>query len=299
MDMRNEFLLQLLQKLGAPLLGAVEKHSTGNAPADANILASLLSECVKISISLSQAMNLKTEDGDANAIRVSLATLAAELVADSYIHKGRAPGSVESKKITDLLQSVIAFADHFTPAAEHSKRLKTIDGAVPFFDPIQTNLYAMHAMVPVISSIAEFSFGQPESKLVQEVADKLKAQAKDLLAALPVGGNEMDELVTLQALGQIYASAHKGQIAKLKQSVDSAPPTMDSVWADFYLRLSMVEVLLKGFAGKQAGAQGSSGGGGIRPSAPQAEGGQEPPAASTASPPAAGGGSPMSFFKKK
>lgn len=82
MDMRNEFLLQLLQKLGAPLMKAVEKHSAGNQQADANVLASLLSECVKISISLSQAMNLKTEDGDANAIRVSLATLAADLVVN-------------------------------------------------------------------------------------------------------------------------------------------------------------------------------------------------------------------------
>ncbi len=294
MDMRNEFLLQLLQKLGAPLMKAVEKHSAGNQQADANVLASLLSECVKISISLSQAMNLKTEDGDANAIRVSLATLAADLVADSYAHKGRVLGDVDSKKTTDLLQSVIAFADHFTPAAEHAKRLKTLDGAVPFFDSIQTNLYAMHAMVPAISAIAEFSFGQPETKLVQDVADRLKAQSKALLSVLPVGGNEMDELVALQALGQIYASAHRAQITKLKQQVDGTPPSMDSVWADFQIRLSMVEVLLTGMT-TTASVQGTTGGG-VRPAAPSAQPSEAAPAAP---PTSAGSGTPMSFFKKK
>lgn len=301
MDMRNDFLLQLLQKLGAPLMKAVNAHSSGNQQADAKTLATLLSECVKISISLSQSMNLKVDDGDANAIRVSLASLAAGLVADSYAQKGRYPGDAESQKITTLLQSVIVFADHFAPAQEHASRLKTLDSTPPFFDPVQTNIYAMHALIPVISAIAEFSFGQPETKLVQDVAERLRTVTKDFLAKLPLGGNGMDELVVMQALGQIYQSSHRAQTYRLQQTGgEGVSPSLNDVWAGFDLQVAMLEVLVGGMSSEN-GVTGSSGGG-IRPVAPPAESPPEqvaPVSDPSSTQSAAAGGSPMSFFKKK
>src|SRR4051812_11289662 len=116
MDPRSKFLLQILHKLGTPLMRAVNAHPDSgdvSGQKDAQTIAALLSETVKISISLSQAMNLKPEDGDADAIRVALAALAGNLVADSYAQQGRIPGEAEARRISSGLQSVLSFSDNF------------------------------------------------------------------------------------------------------------------------------------------------------------------------------------------
>lgn len=304
MDSRTQFILQLLQKLGAPLMAAVNVHSEGDEK-DAQTLAALLSESVKISISLSQAMNLKADDGDSDAIRVSLASLAAGLIADSYAQHGRVPGEQESRRISKALESVIVFADNFAPAAEHAKRLQTLDETAPFFDPVQTNVYAMHALIPVIIVISEFSFGQPVTRLIQDVSDRLGAKAKELLNALGTNGTAMSELVILQALGKIYAGAHRIETERLKGTDGTDAATIDGVWKSFDIQVSMVSVLL-GSLGGGASASAGGGSGGVKPPAavvapvdaapvaPSAPPAAPPPASSPAA-----AGNPMSFFKKK
>lgn len=297
MDSRTQFLLQLLQKLGAPLMAAVNAHSAGEEK-DAQTLAALLSESVKISIALSQAMNLKTDDGDADAIRVSLAALAAGLVAESYKASGRVPGEQETRRISKALESVIVFADNFAPAAEHAQRLKTLDDVPPFFDAVQTNIYAIHSLLPAISAINDFSFGQADAKLVQDVSDRLGAKAKALSDTLGAGGAAMNELVILQALAKIYAGAHRAETERMKSSGDSGAG-MDAVWKSFDKQTSMVEVLLGSMGGGNASA--SRGGGGVKPAvaapaeAPAATAPATPPPAATAP---ANPSNPMSFFKK-
>jgi len=306
MDPRTQFLLQLLQKLGAPLMAAVNTHSQGdaNGEKDAGTLASLLSESVKISISLSQAMNLKPDDGDADAIRVALAALAGGLIADSYKQNGRVPNENEGRRISKALESVIVFADNFAPAAEHAQRLKTLDNAAPFFDPVQTDLYAMHALVPAISAISEFSFGEPEPRLIQDVSDRLDARAKELMSSMSAAGNAMSELVILQALSQLYADAHRAETKRLKAQGGDAQASIDTVWASFDKQASMVAVLLGSMSGSSTASSGGSSGG-VKPAAPPPTLPQPPesPAAATpAAPPASAlqaGGSPMAFFKKK
>lgn len=319
MDSRTQFLLQLLQKLGAPLMGAVSAHSSGDATGekDASTLATLLSESVKTGITLSQSMNLKTDDGDADAIRVCLAALAGGLISDSYAQTGRVPTDAESQRIVKALQAVIVFADNFAPAAEHAQRLKTLDGTPPFFDPVQTNIYAMHALLPVISAVSEFSFGQSETKLIQDVADRLGRAAKDMQVWLGGSENAMGELVILEALGRLYAAAHRNETKRLKTSGSDASATMEPVWTTFEKQRAMLEVVAKSMGGGKGGTtvSQSSGGSSVKPAVPAApvetSPAAPPPVATPpvaaatpatpppVAPPAGAAANPMSFFKKK
>ncbi|PZQ49117.1 MAG: hypothetical protein DI551_00255 [Micavibrio aeruginosavorus] len=307
MTPRTSFILQLLQKLGAPLMGAVNAHAAADSAGEkeAQAMAQLLSESVKVGISLSQAMNLKTDDGDADAIRVALATLAGGLVAESYKQTGRVPGDAEGRRILKALESVIVFSDNFAPAAEHAQRLQTLEGAPPFFDPVQTSIYTLHALLPAIGAISEFSFGQSETRLVQEVSERLGAKAKELSQTLGGGANAMSEMIILQALGQVYADVHKAETKNLKAKGDEATASMEAVWASFARQVTMLEVVMGSMG---ASGTGSGSGGGAKPAvnqpaAVEAPVAPTPPAAPPAStapasaPPA--GGNPMSFFKKK
>lgn len=302
MDTRTDFLLQLLQKLGAPLMAAVNVHSKGAQDQDAQTMAALLSESVKLGLSMSQSLQLKTEDGNGDAIRVGLAALGGGLVAESYKETGRVPADSDRARIQKVLESVIVFADNFAPAAEHAQRLKTLEGPAPFFDPAQTNLYALHALLPAITAISEFSFGQEPAKLAQDVASRLGAKAKDLQKEVAAENNAMGELVAMQALAKIYAAAHLQETARLKSGGEAAAANIDDVWKGFETQAAMLSVLLKSMQGGQS-VQGSGGSGGVKPAAIQQEAPIQPPAAppqAAEAPPAeAPAGNPMSFFKKK
>lgn len=326
MDSRSQFILQLFEKLGAPLLRAINSHAASapdqSGEKDAQVIAALLSETVKISIAVAQAMNLKPNDGDADAIRVTLASMAGGLVADAYAQSGRLPTDADARRIVQSLESVLAFSDNFAPAAEHAPRLMTLAGTAPFFDPMQANLYAMNALVPAIAAIAEFPFGQSETKLAQDVAARLSASSQTLrknTAGISADGADakMAELVLLQSLAQIYACAHRAETARLKTLSEEArgPLSLDPVWALFDRQLGMLEVLL----GAVAGASGSGkGGGGVKPTveteeaAPLALAEETPDQAAPAAPSAPAAeqaapaetptdkpSNPMSFFKKQ
>ena len=292
----KDFLLQLLQKLGAPLTAAAGAHAdTLDEQTQAATIATLLSESVKLGVSLANALNLKPEDGNADAIRVALSALAASLLADAYKQTGRFPAEADRARIQKCLESVIVFADNFAPAGEHVQRLKMLDGGPVFFDPVQTHLSAMHALLPAIAAIGEFSFGQEPARAAQDVADRLKARARALLAATGAEGGTVAELAALQALGQIYASAHRAQTARLKQTGDVGV-SLDSVWDMFELQAQMLTSVALSLAGKSDGAV-SAASGGFSP-APGADG-QTPPASTPTPPSQQTGGNPMSFFKKK
>lgn len=309
MDSRSQFLLQLLEKLGAPLMRAINARAdeSDESAKDAQTIAALLSETVKISITLSQAMNLKPEDGDADAIRVSLAALAGSLVADSYQQTGRLPTEADARRISSSLESVLSFSDNFGSSAEHAQRLLTLTGTPPFIDPMQAGLYAMNALVPAISAVSEFPFGQQETKLIQEISGKLSERAKAMREKLTISGaaeGQMAELILLQSLAEIYASAHRAETARLKTLSEEARGgelSLNPVWSAFDRQLAMLEVLLESSAGAASGGKGA----GKKPDVdlPAAE--SETPAApaatttaaSTTVPPAKPG-NPMSFFKK-
>jgi hypothetical protein len=296
MDTRTDFLLQLLQKIGAPLVAAAGLKPHADS-AGAEVMAALLSESVRVSISLSQSMNIKPDDGNGDSVRVALASLAAPLLAESYLQSGRVPSEKEGRRIAKALESVIAFADNFAPAAEHAQRLKTLDGTAPFFDPLQTGLYAMHAMVAPIAAISEFSFGQEATRLVQEVFTKLSDRAKQMGQNLGTQSNAMGELVLLQALAQIYANAHRAETKKMQITGDSGQgmATPASVWESFDRQVAMLDVLMRAMGGMQTESSSGQGGGGggVAPDMSVAE----QPAPQVQSQPA--GGNPMSFFKKK
>ena len=187
--------------------------------------------------------------------------------------------------------------------AEHVQRLKMLDSTPPFFDPAQTHIYTMYALLPVTSAVCEFSFGQQESKLVQDIAQKLQQESKALLEKFKSGATEnaplVSELVVLQALAQIYGGAHRRETLKLKAS--GAAGAIEMVWAEFSKQLVIVESLMAGLLDVSEPQNATSSGGGIKPDVAAPADGEAPQASPPSAPVQTGTppSSPMGFFKKK
>ena len=167
MTQNSVFAIRLLEKIGAPLVSAIEAappQGDDVETASAQMMAKMLGQAVQISIKLSTTLNAQETEEQADSTRLSMAAIATPLLADFYVKNKRAPEDADIARITKSLEAVIGFADKFTPAADGQSRLTTIDNEIPFFDATQAILTTMQALTPALLAISEFSFGKSDTK---------------------------------------------------------------------------------------------------------------------------------------
>ena len=97
MNQRAAYLLQILEKIGAPLTSAVAEGTLSDADA-AKAVAALLGKTVQASIDLGQVMDVNPAEAQDDSLRVALAGLAGPLVAEAYRKKGASPEDAEIKR---------------------------------------------------------------------------------------------------------------------------------------------------------------------------------------------------------
>jgi len=224
-------------------------------------VAELVSKCVQVSIGLSKEMDIKTGETDADAIRLSVATISSPIIGEYFASHGKAPTDPEMAKMIGSLKAVLGFADKFAPTDENIGRVAASDvSGVPGIpgDETQMTIQYLQAMVPVVIAVQNFPFGQAEGKLLKEIAEKLSARAqKTTQSLLPQGVDgflaKQAELRITKMLCEVYASSHRDETIKilgmdqaarekLTQANNGLFPT-DPVWARFEARVKMIEEL--------------------------------------------------------
>ena len=291
------FSVQLLEKIGAPLLASIEKRVMGDEEQTATIMAQLLALSVQMSTSLYNALDIKEAEDQMDSTRLALAALSAPLVAQSFERQGQAPSEENIKRMCEALEAVLTFGENFTPASNQKSRLHTVSHDEILFDDNQPMLMTIQAMVPVINAVEEFSFGQGRRKLVQDVAMKLQSFTDEVVKKTG-GGDKVQELVIFKALASLYASCHRAETARVSSdnTTDRDNVSLDPVWENFETKISMVEALM-GFESDAVAASQDT-------QAPAVEAAvtvtQEAPVqqAEAEKPAASNGGGPMGFFKK-
>lgn len=321
MNQRAEYLLRVLEKIGTPLMTSIMRAPGRSAAEethkDAQRMAELLAKTTQASIDMAQAIDLGAMPDGGDSVRVGLAALAGELVGAHYRQSGKAPGDNDLRKMTAAMQTVLSYSENFMPGADATARLNNLEPLGQGADPQQTSLQYIHAFVPVVGAATAFPFGQPEQKLVMDIAGKLVQRAMEMREALfssldPAEQKRM-ELSLLGALAEIYAACHEAETARM-MSLTEEQRTMggvgiESVWKAFYLRAGILEAMAREMV--PGGGQGASSGGRAPapaasaplpppPSTPPAQPPMQPPApprSAPENPQDSGSGNPMSFFK--
>lgn len=320
MTQRSDFQIQILEKLGAPLMAAAGGVSARQKPdggadflQEAERVAELLNKSVQVSIGLAASMDIKAADSQSDAVRLALAALAAPLIAEQYRLSGRVPGDNEIKRMIKALEAVLTFSDNFAPAAENTARLEAMSPGSAA-DETQIAIQYVGALVPVVNAIAAFPFGRQESQLAQDVTARLVKKAAAVRESLSGGGgsekeSKLAELGILKALAVLYVECHREETARLLAMDEQARAAsaekaggmlpMDSVWSAFDTRAGMVEVIGKNvFPGASVTSKAPP----VAASAPIPEVEKPLPPIATESPESGGddGGAPsnpMAFFK--
>lgn len=282
MTQRPAFQVQILEKLGAPLMTAVsevaarqENAGEASQKQQAERVAELLTRAVQVSVGLAGSMELKDSGAQSDDIRLALAAMAGPLVAGQYSLSGKIPGENDIKRMIKALEAVLTFSDNFVPDGALTQRLETMEAGTMPVDENQIGIQYIGALIPVINIIAAFPFGRPENKLVQEVTDRLVARSesigKTLMGDVAPPVLKHAALGILKALAQIYVACHRHEMERLmamdEQARNKAAEaaggvlSMDPVWQAFDVRAGMVEILARGasLGGTQAA------GGGVKP----------------------------------
>ncbi len=338
MDTKSAFLLQVLEKLAAPMVAAISEVSVRQSlipdPSQPNAMrpeaeqvAGLLTKSTQLSIGLSALMDMKNSESEADSLRLALTSLASPLMSNIYRLAGRAPTDSEIARVSDAMGAAMAYSNNYAAAGDATIRMAQIDADFFPSDDSQVSLLYMSALLPVVNSIMAYSFGQPEKKLVQEVTERLVRESKFLRAKMFPKIPEASQaaakadLAILRMAGSIYSQCHFAEMAKLMATEDQVrqgmAPTMTALWQSFILRMQMLEILgdalipglrrtvddMVGRSGGGSNTGGSTSGGGVKPAAPVVAVEQKP--ALAAVPPveqptsSENKGSPMSFFVKK
>lgn len=263
MDTRSNYLVQLLEKLGSPLLSAVSEIDIKNqmsghggespSPKDsAQRMAELLGKSTQLSVEMGKTMELDKMDADtADSVRVALAALSGPMVANLYRQNGRIPGDAELEKLSASLQTVMSYSDNFSAAADSAKRLEMIDRDFIPGDDHQIYIQYLQILMPAVNSVLAFPFGQSEKKMVQVVADTLIARSREIRARVfpDLEGAEAarSDLALLRAAVSVYSQCHFAEMAKImsRQNPEEGPPELstDPIWEAFNQRMAMLEVL--------------------------------------------------------
>jgi hypothetical protein len=336
METKSAFLLQVLEKLAAPMVAAISEVSVRNSlipdpskPAamrpEAEQVAGLLTKSTQLSIGLSGLVDLSKTETEADSVRLALTSLASPMMSNVYRLAGRTPNDSEVQRIVEAMAAVVQYSDGYTAAADANVRMAQIEADFFPSDESQVSILYMSALLPVVNSIMAYSFGQPEKKLIQEVTDRLVRESRFLrlkmFPQIPEGNLAAKaDLALLRMAGLIYSQCHFAEMAKLMATEDQVrqgmAPTMTALWQAFILRMQMLEILgdalvpgLRRSVEDMVGSRGGGGSsGGVNPAVAEnsaSEAKVAPPLSvvnhttenNDAKKPASSG--PMSFFVKK
>ena len=327
MTPRSQFLIQVLEKLASPMVAAISEVSVRNnmipdtsqkgaLKPEAEQVAQLLTKSTQLSIGLSELMDLKVDEKEADSIRLALTSLASPLIANVYRIAGRVPNDGEMDRVVGALNSVIPFSDQFVTAADVNARMAHMDTDFFPVDMHQITLQYINLLLPAVNSIMAYSFGQPEKKLVQDVTDRLIKDAKAFRVRIFPNLNDQEaaraELAVLRMAAMIYSQCHFGEMAKLMATEEQArqglAPTMDSLWQAFGLRMQMLEVLAETLIPHSQGDEATSAeskapkankANPTKPTNPPAKAVEKPQKSAETEKKAGDSADPMSFFVKK
>lgn len=258
MDVRTDYLFQIIDKIGGPLVAALAHAQSGAesqsmnpeaaAREDAQTIAQLLARSVQTSIEIGRLMELDMSGPEqADRLRLALMVLAGPLVAGQYKNDGRVPGDAEQKKIMTGLEAVLAFSQNFSPTKANA------DGLAGTETPDEGSeiIRAMRCFAPVINAIGAFPFGQPEKKLIQDVCAKITTRVGELTQVLAPLASSADKLLLTKTLAEIYAECHNQEMRAMLskgQEEQDVQQGLDNIWIRFGVRTAMLEALAENLA---------------------------------------------------
>lgn len=273
MDLKTLYSLKVFEKLGEPLISAVARarHESGadDTAQDVQKLSELLNVSVKLANALAAKFDIKTpEDGD--AIRLTLASVVSDFVAENYAAKGNILDEGEIKSHANQLETLLGFVNHYQLAEDAAnRRLRLVDNdplavtGQTLYDSEQIALKSMQALMPIAQVVAGFSFGKDPNDYAAEISKNLSIKAAQIRGQLyphleDKSDQNLAELGILRSLSSLYAKLHAQKQVELEalttekrsEIMINSEDLIKDLWEEMDLRIGILVGLTQGVIGQ-------------------------------------------------
>jgi len=254
---RAELLSVIMHDIGLPVIqGIIEVGLEKPEKKVVEDVTKLLKQTIDNAEEIKSLLDLLEEEEKDVSVRLNLATLSCHIIASYYNKNGRLPTETELKRSVSSVDLLLTFSENYIPMdrleglfPEHLRGLSPLSRTV-------ANLVYLKYYVPLIDTVAEFSFGKTKTKMIQDVSEKLRSKAADLTRIL-MGSNiaeheqKSSELLILSSMIPLYCSCHnkeKDRIMPLDEktrNAESSDEQIENIWTIFEKRLEMLTLLAK------------------------------------------------------
>lgn len=298
MDKKSLYDLNIIEKMGTPLINAVIRGSFseggGINESDVSKIADLLNSTVKLAQNLSGSFKPENEQ-DVDAIRTAVACLISPILGEHYTRTGNDFSDDDLAKYQQIFEKILSFSDNLAEAKEAAnKRISLVNpdalgiSNAVLYDDEQIALQTIEAFLPVVEEISSYSFGLEPRALLSEIIDKIKSQSKIATKALfgkltDDGAKQLAELGIIRSLAEIYAASHaaeKKRIEALGEEEqealinDQGEVSLNTLWDGFNQRYSLIITLAKSLKSGEttaASTAGTAGSDAVKPAAKEEE----------------------------
>ena len=264
MDSRHQTFLRIFEKLGTPLIAAVNEVKTrtgqgGDENEDARKLAQLLTIVTRESVALAEKADIVQSDSERDDLRLSLTTIIAPLVASLYQMGGKIPEEKDTSQLAESFSALSSYIDNFISIRESAARIKQMEDGQYFVDDNQIKIQTLSILVPVVNSVIAFPFGEKPSKLIRNICGRLIEESEKLQKRLFPTGNASEakhiQLGLLRSLVVIYSQCHFSEMARILNAQDQnragANLSIEPVWKAFGERVEMIDAVSSVLSGNE------------------------------------------------
>ena len=254
---RAELLTVIMHDIGLPVIEGVIQVALSE-PEEKVIedVTRLLRQTIDNADDIRGLLDLIEEEEKDVSVRLNLATLSCHIIAAHYKRMGSLPTQAELKRTVCSVDQLLTFSENYIPMDRLEGVFpENIRGLSPLSRTV-ANLVYLKYYVPLVDVVADFSFGEEEPKMIQNVSEKLRTKATEIThalmgTALSVAEQKSSELLILSSLIPLYCSCHtreKQRIMALDEDVraqEENKTQIENIWLLFEKRLSMLTVLAK------------------------------------------------------
>jgi len=255
---RAELLSLIMYDIGLPLISAIIKTvKTDDQEKAVADMAALLERTIDQSEEIQSTLVVSEEDMKNIYVRISMAALSSQLVSAQYEQNGKLPSDSDMKRSVSSMDALQAFADRYglIEAINSEYKFETPEARRAINNMVK--LTYLEYFSPLADAIGTFSFGETETKMMQNVSEKLRNNANkvriDILGDdMPDEHKKAAELSILKVVVELYSSCHKAETARIMalpegdRSTEKSEIQIENIWAGYEKRLSMLSAVTKG-----------------------------------------------------
>lgn len=254
---RAELLSVIMHDIGLPVIqGIIDVAVNKSDEKITEDVTELLRKTVDNADEIKSLLNLLEDEEDDVSVRLNLATLSCHIIAAHYQKNRKLPSEAELKRSVASIDILLTFSEKYIPMdrldgvfPEHLRGLSPLSRTV-------ANLVYLKFYIPLIDVISEFSFGQAETKMIQDVSEKLRSKAEALTTIL-MGEDisepqrKSSELLILSSLIPLYSACHDKErkrvltLSESERNDENNEQQIHNIWKMFEKRLEMLTILSK------------------------------------------------------